>query len=105
MPVAHEVPPGTPPVLICWAPRSGVTFEMSPSDKPSRKFYKPHKGYHDGWSAMVRLGFGHEWAFDFNPRGAGRLHFLCFSRRAGLTCRNRAGHGWFIDRKAGSRLF
>jgi hypothetical protein len=24
--------------------------------------------------------------------------FLCASRTAGLTCRNRAGHGWFLSR-------
>jgi hypothetical protein len=25
--------------------------------------------------------------------------FLCVSRTAGLTCRNRAGHGWFLSRE------
>jgi uncharacterized protein DUF6636 len=25
--------------------------------------------------------------------------FLCVSRATGLTCRNRAGHGWFLSRE------
>jgi hypothetical protein len=30
--------------------------------------------------------------------------FTCFSRRAGLTCRNAGGHGWFLSRER-VRLF
>jgi hypothetical protein len=37
--------------------------------------------------------------------GSGRLVFRCVSRRTGLTCTNARGHGWWIGRYHGYRLF
>jgi hypothetical protein len=44
------------------------------------------------------LRFGGHW----HIRGLG---FWCISRRTGLTCVNRAGHGWWLGRVRGYRLF
>jgi hypothetical protein len=41
------------------------------------------------------LGYGKTWRHD---------GFTCVSRTAGLTCRNLAGHGFFLSRKR-SRIF
>jgi len=42
------------------------------------------------------LNFGRRW------RAAG---FACTSRTTGLTCVNRVGHGWWLGRYKGYRLF
>jgi hypothetical protein len=31
--------------------------------------------------------------------------FHCRYRRTGLTCRNRSGHGWWLGRRSGYRIF
>jgi hypothetical protein len=36
------------------------------------------------------VGYGRTWRF--GP-------FTCTVRQAGVTCRNRAGHGWFLSRQ------
>ncbi len=37
------------------------------------------------------LGYGRVWH---------HFTFTCWSRPAGLTCRNPAGHGWFLSAKS-----
>jgi hypothetical protein len=38
-----------------------------------------------------------------SPRGT--VQFVCKSRSTGPTCANRAGHGWWLGRFKGYRLF
>jgi hypothetical protein len=61
----------------------GYAFEMSPSGRAHRICH--------GDTALGGprvLGYGRSIRI-----GA----FSCTSRQAGLTCRNRAGHGWFLS--------
>ena len=61
------------------------------------KRYEPKNiGFHDVVGRELRFG-GH-----WHVRGLG---FWCTSRRTGLTCWNSAGHGWWLGRGRGYRLF
>jgi hypothetical protein len=104
IPVQHEGPP-RPPLLSCWRARDGMTFDMRSNGRTSRRLYRPHRGYHDWWAGRLRVPYGQEWSYHFDPRGIGRLYFTCASTRKGLFCKNRVGHGWFIGRETGSRIF
>jgi hypothetical protein len=88
---------GEPPFhLICWRPSDGMTLWMRRLG-PARKRIDAHnRGYYDPAPGRV-LRFGKQW------RVAG--YWSCVSRRTGLTCTNRAGHGWWVGRVHGSRLF
>jgi len=84
-----------PVALICWTPNDGFTTEMY-----ARGRVGAHGNYHFnfGYHQRVRtLGFGHVWHF---VQG-----FRCRSRRTGLTCINRDGHGWWLGRYKGYRIF
>jgi hypothetical protein len=55
------------------------------------------------------LRFGQQWwwkesesGFGTAPRG---LFYWCFNRTTGLTCTNRAGHGFWLGRQRGVWLF
>jgi len=39
------------------------------------------------------------------PGGVRGLGFWCTSRRTGLLCWNRVGHGWWLGRYRGYRTF
>jgi hypothetical protein len=91
--------------LMCWRPRDGLTLSMSRRGRPQRILDSNYRGYHDPESEPVCcyrrpsrvLPFGRSWA---------RLRdWTCVSRATGLTCTNRAGHGWWLGRKRGSQLF
>ena len=51
------------------------------------------------------LRFGQQWSFGPDASGVGPINYRCWSRRTGLTCRNRQGHGWWLGRYRGYRLF
>ena len=86
-----------PPVLICSRPRDGFSVSMDEEGRVERGFNPKDVGYHDYFAARRLLGFGRYWKF-----GA---RFGCVSRSTGLTCWNRAGHGWWLGRPRGYRLF
>jgi hypothetical protein len=44
---------------------------------------------------LATIAYGRSWS---------RLGFVCTSRRAGLTCRNRSGHGFFLSRESQRRF-
>lgn len=86
-----------PPVrLICWTPNDGFTTSMSPRGRASKRYLRENRGYHDPAPQRV-LRFGQTMRL-------GR-EFRCTSRADGLTCRNLAGHGWWLGRFVGYRLF
>ena len=82
--------------MFCWTPRDGFTVQMTVRGRPQEV---AGRGSHlEGAYAPVTrvLRFGQRWR-----RGG----FSCVSRRSGLTCVNRARHGWWLGRFMGSRLF
>jgi hypothetical protein len=86
---------GEPPFhLICWTPNDGFTVAMGARSRPGKSYNPNNRGYHDAVGRTLR--FGQRWA---------RVGFYCVSRRTGLTCTNRVGHGWWLGRYRGYRLF
>lgn len=47
------------------------------------------------------LRFGYRWT----EWQALKLDYTCLSQRTGLTCKNRTGHGWWLGRFRGYRIF
>jgi Family of unknown function (DUF6636) len=88
---------GEPPFhLICWRPRDGLTLVVRRLGRATKEIHPPNRGYYDPAPGRL-LRFGQSWKV-----GA---YWRCVSRSTGLTCRNRAGHGWWVGRSRGSRLF
>jgi hypothetical protein len=87
---------GEPPYsLICWTPNDGFTVSMYRFGGASKEYYRPNKGYHDVVGRILRFG---QW---WSVRG----YWTCVSRQTGLTCKNSAGHGWWLGRYRGYRIF
>src|SRR5437867_3476997 len=87
---------GEPPLhLICWQ-SDGLTLDMTRRGQSKRRLYAPNRGYHDPAPGRV-LRIGQTWSFP--------AYWRCVSRSTGLTCTNRSGHGWWLGRLRGSRLF
>lgn len=107
--------------LECWTPNDGFTVVMRPRTRPTMSYERTNK-----WRfarSIRRLTFRQDWwgsemglsVDDFGnpftqfregtgtPRGS--AHYRCRSRSNGLTCRNRAGHGWWLGRFRGYRIF
>jgi hypothetical protein len=86
---------GEPPYhLICWTPNDGFTVSMGPRGRAGKTYIRNNRGYHDVVGRTLR--FGQRWA---------SVGFYCVSRRTGLTCTNRVGHGWWLGRYRGYRIF
>jgi hypothetical protein len=79
-------------VLVCWTPNDGFTVRMGRRRRPSTAYVLGHQGFQPRVRRVLR--FGDRWR---------RSGFRCASRRSGLTCRNRAGHGWWLGRRFGYR--
>jgi hypothetical protein len=87
---------GEPPLsLICWRPRDGITLDMTRRGRAHRSLYRPNRGADDVAGRI--LSFGKIWRFPD--------YWKCVSRATGLTCTNRAGHGWWLGRVRGSKVF
>ena len=88
---------GEPPfTLICWTPSDGFTVVMAEHGTATKRYESKNIGFLDVVGRELRFG-GH-----WHPRALG---FWCTSRSTGLTCWNRAGHGWWLGRYRGYRLF
>ena len=80
--------------IECWTPNDGFNLRMSRRGKVfPREYDKSLRGYKP--PARRILTFGSKTTF----RG-----ISCASRRSGLTCVNRDGHGWRIGRFVGYRI-
>jgi hypothetical protein len=86
-----------PPVLSCSRVRDGFLLQMDARGRVQTGTNPKDRGFHDPFAAKRLLGFGRYWKF-------GSL-FGCVSRRSGLKCWNRAGHGWVLSRPHGWRTF
>ncbi len=96
------------PTLICWTPNDGFTVTMRPRAHPKARYVANNAG--SGGFAVRTLRFGQSWWGDATRSGigsgAGRdVLFRCVSRRTGLTCTSKAGHGWWLGRYHGYRIF
>jgi hypothetical protein len=80
--------------LICWTPNDGFEIAMSERGRPTFDYNRRQRGYHERQAPV--LAFGRAWRFP---------GFRCTSRASGLTCVNRAGHGWWLGRFNGYRVF
>jgi hypothetical protein len=78
--------------LVCWTPNDGFTVRMGRRGHPSTEYVLRHQDFQPRVRRVLR--FGERW------RKSG---FRCTSRRSGLTCRNRAGNGWWLGRRFGYR--
>jgi hypothetical protein len=106
--------------LFCWRPIDGWWASIEWNGRRARK------GIYDTFPQIVHritklkgyapaarvLRFGERWRLRCgNPghyrtcKGRGVTAFTCSSARTGLTCRNAAGHGFWIGRARGHRLF
>lgn len=83
-----------PAVLLCWTPNDGFGIWMRVHSRPRHDYNKNDRGFYDDSARVLR--FGQTWI---------KLGFRCTSRSTGLTCTNRAGHGWWLGRYKGYRVF
>jgi hypothetical protein len=83
-----------PIALICWTPNDGFTIGMGVHGRPEFSYDRRNRGYHE---SVRTLRFGQTWRM--------RAWWRCTSRRTGLTCVNRDGHGWWLGRFRGYRVF
>jgi hypothetical protein len=72
---------------------SVIAFVLSPIASATIVQFRTPSGNIAGDTAVDKrakvLRYGSKWS-----RGG----FTCASRRTGLRCRNRSGHGWFLSR-------
>jgi hypothetical protein len=95
VPVGEVIEGGVPnpkASLQCWTPNDGFWTYMTRASVVKQGYSEQFQGY----PPAGVLRFGHKW------RVGG---FTCNSRRTGLTCKNRHGHGWWLGRYVGYRVF
>jgi hypothetical protein len=82
--------------MFCWRPDDGLTMQMTARGRAQD--VDGGRSQLQGAHARARrvLRFGQRWQ---------RREFSCVSRWSGLTCVNRARHGWWLGRFIGYRLF
>jgi hypothetical protein len=80
--------------MYCWTPNDGFTVQMGIHSRATKRYYRSNKRYPSGYPT---LRFGQSRTFYGGIR--------CDSRHDGLTCVNRAGHGWWLGRWVGYRIF
>lgn len=104
------------PVLGCWTPNDGFTVTIAHDASPPKaqaRYLQRNRGRKPGGYDILRFGQTYRWRCDDVGRSfaetcsadAARTVFRCTSRSTGLTCTNRAGHGFHLGRFIGYRLF
>lgn len=89
--------------LVCWTPNDGFTVGMTTHGRPTKQYVAANEGLRDRFFAKRLLNYRQSWRFDLF--GYEPVTFTCTSLSTGLTCRNLAGHGWWLGRFSGYRLF
>lgn len=75
---------------------------MQATGRATKKYVGFNKGYRDIHFARRLVPFGQHW--NFRIAYVGELYH-CASRSTGLTCSNQVGHGWWLGRYRGYRIF
>jgi hypothetical protein len=102
---------GHTPVLTCSGTQNPVTVLLEARGRP-RVSHRPFGVNGFGWfyGPPFVLHFGATWWGDRRGdsgtgRSSRRVLFRCASRESGLTCRSRSGHGFWLGRIRGHRVF
>lgn len=101
--------PNYVPWLYCWTPNDGYTVELRDTrHRPAARYVPKNKRNYE--ASTRRLAFGQEWWLnragqEGTGRARGQILIRCASRSDGLTCTNRHGHGFWLGRFRGYRLF
>ena len=96
--------------LNCWRPSDGFTVTLGPRKRPLFGPLRANKGLESFTMKRWLLPYGARWwgnRAGEHGRGPGRVGVLyrCTSRSKGLTCRNTSGHGFWLGRIRGHRVF
>ncbi len=112
--------------VMCWEDYHEVQLEcFTPNDRFSIFMYAtgrvPRNGDEHLYSGapVKNPRYGLWKRSDFNMRTGGllrfgyrwtewqtlKLDFTCLSQATGLTCKNQSGHGWWLGRFKGYRIF
>lgn len=83
----------------CWTPNDG--FEVWMSNGRARKVYNSYLRDFAPKAHTLKFGQTRVWP----PSVYVKNEMRCTSRRSGLTCKNPRGHGWWLGRYRGYRLF
>jgi hypothetical protein len=97
---AHPTDPGNT-TLTCWTPNDGFYVRMTPQGHVAKGYARKFRGYRDTYWADGLMSYGENWKH-ISP---GFFQYGCRSRRTGLTCGNHEGHGWWLGRYRGYRVF
>jgi hypothetical protein len=81
--------------LVCWTPNDGFTVGMYWAGRSGKRYERANRHYRTHAGRTLR--FGQTWR--------GSNGFTCVSTRNGLTCTNARGHGWWLGRYVGYRMF
>jgi hypothetical protein len=102
---------GRTPYLTCSGTQNPVTALLEARGRP-RVWDRPFSLNGFGWfyGPPLLLHFGETWWGDRRGdsgtgRRSSRVLFRCASRESGLTCRSRSGHGFWLGRIRGHRVF
>jgi hypothetical protein len=87
--------PNTHPFFQCWTPNDGFFTTMSGRSRVSKGYSQDQLVRYTPATARI-LRFGQTFR-----RGS----FVCKSRATGLTCTNAKGHGWWLGRFVGYRIY
>ena len=88
--------------FMCVTPNDGFYLRMTNLYRNKPTITKGYRKMYKGMSVDATtpiLRFGQDW----DPLGVGVI--ACRSRRTGLTCHAGRGHGWWIGRFRGYRIF
>jgi hypothetical protein len=97
------------PWLYCWTPNDGFTVTLTARRRARASMLKTNKWHYEPGGRQ--LSFGQAWWMNRNSNngwgsgGVGDVLIRCVSRTTGLTCTNRARHGFWLGRFRGYRLF
>jgi hypothetical protein len=101
--------PNFVPSLFCWTPNDGFNVALGAGRRPHASTQKAYKWHYETGGRL--LTFERAWWMNRNGvqgwdrGGVGDVLIRCTSTNTGLTCVNRAGHGFWLGRYRGYRLF
>jgi hypothetical protein len=83
-----------PTSLDCWRATDGRDIGILPTGRAVVNPDTNNRGNHQDSAPVLQFG-----------QTSHRFAYRCASRRLGVTCKNRSGHGFWLGRSKGYRLF